>query len=200
MVRTEDAEYSRCLRQRSTTWWKRLLPVQYPYRRLAQQVFPVGKVLDVGCGYGRLLSALPTGSVGVDHNAALVATARASGLDACLPEQFRERFDLRAPVFDGLVCAHVVEHMDRESAIGMLRSYLPSVKPGSPCMIVTPQARGFAADPTHVQHYGMRDLESLAEELGLRVTSCLSYPFPRIAGRVFPYNENVLLAVTPASA
>ncbi|MCA1654930.1 MAG: hypothetical protein LC635_00340 [Pseudonocardiaceae bacterium] len=41
------------------------------------------------------------------------------------------------------------------------------------------------------------DLDGLADvatRLGLAVTRRMSFPFPRIAGKVFPYNEFVLVA------
>lgn len=198
-MKTDDAAYSLLLQDRSAAWWKRILPVQYPYSRFARQTFPKGKVLDVGCGYGRILRALPPGSVGVDHNPDLIAVGLAAGFDVCLPDQFVERFGGGVPLFDGLVCAHVLEHMERPAALKMLRQYIAAVRPGRVCMLVTPQARGFAADPTHVLDYTLSELAELAEELDLVVRQRLSYPFPQVFGKFFTYNENIVLAATKLS-
>ena len=66
---------------RSGVWWKRLLNVQAPYQwNLRRQ--HLGRTLDIGCGIGRNLPSLPPGSLGVDHNATSIATARARGLHA----------------------------------------------------------------------------------------------------------------------
>jgi hypothetical protein len=41
-------------------------------------------------------------------------------------------------------------------------------------------------------------MADLARRVGLEVEKNYSFPFPRIAGRVFPYNEFCLVARKPA--
>jgi len=195
-LKTEDASYSSHLQSRSSSWWKRLLPVQYPYQRLVRRYFPSGRILDVGCGYGRLLEALPAGSVGVDHNPSLVLAGRNRGLDIVDSSGFEERFGCGQP-FDGLLCAHVVEHLEPAQATQILQGYLMRVRPGSSCMLITPQMLGYRADPTHVHYYDLQALASFAAGLGLEISHALSYPFPAFAGTLFTYNENVVVARKP---
>jgi 2-polyprenyl-3-methyl-5-hydroxy-6-metoxy-1,4-benzoquinol methylase len=197
ILKTDESSYSSHLQSRSSTWWKRLLPVQYPYRRLVRQVFRQGPVLDVGCGFGRLLQALPAGSVGVDHNPDLIAAGLAHGLDIVDADGFSRRFGGSDQPFRGLLCAHVIEHLEPEQALRILGGYLRKVKPGGTVMLVTPQACGYRTDPTHVHYYDATALEAFAVELGLQVDRNLSYPLHPAAGRFFAYNENVILARLP---
>jgi hypothetical protein len=42
------------------------------------------------------------------------------------------------------------------------------------------------------------DLTGMLEEVGLRVRRVSSFPLPRVAGKVFAYNETVVLADRPS--
>ena len=185
---TDTPDYAERLRRKQTLWWKRLLHVQAPYHwNLRRQ--GLGRTLDVGCGIGRNLGVLPPGSVGVDHNAEAIVLARSMGYDAYTAEEFKAG-ELAVPgAFDGLLFAHVVEHMEREEALRVIREYLPFVRPGGRVFLVCPQERGYASDPTHVWFAQDSDLEVLVETLGLQLDRSFSFPFPRRAGRLFIYNE-----------
>ena len=193
---TDTADYAERLRRKQTLWWKRLLHVQAPYHwNLRRQ--ELGRTLDVGCGIGRNLGVLSPGSVGVDHNAASVALARAMGHDAYTVEEFTDG-ELSVPgAFDGLLVAHVVEHMERQQALQLLRDYLPFVRPGGRVFLVCPQERGYASDPTHIWFAKGSDLGGLVETLGLKVERSFSFPFPRKAGKLFIYNEFCVTARVP---
>ena len=193
---TESPDYAERLRRKQTLWWKRLLHVQAPYHwNLRRQ--GLGRTLDVGCGIGRNLSVLPPASVGVDHNPEMVALARSMGYEAHTVGEFLDS-ELAAPgAFEGLLVAHVVEHMQRDQALQLLRDYLPFVRPGGRVFLVCPQERGYASDPTHVWFAKDRDLEELVQTLGLVLERTFSFPFPRMAGRLFIYNEFCVTARVP---
>ena len=193
---TDTSAYAERLRRKQTLWWKRLLHVQAPYHwNLRRQ--GLGRTLDIGCGIGRNLGVLPAGSVGVDHNAEMVALARSMGFDARTVEDFKNG-QLAVPgAFDGLLLAHVVEHMDREQALKLLRDYLPFVRPGGRVFLVCPQERGYASDSTHVWFAQDSDLEELVRKLGLELERSFSFPFPRPMGRLFIYNEFCVTARVP---
>lgn len=193
---TDTSAYAERLRRKQTLWWKRLLHVQAPYHwNLRRQ--GLGRTLDIGCGIGRNLGVLPAGSVGVDHNAEMVALARSMGFDARTVEDFKNS-QLAVPgAFDGLLLAHVVEHMDREQALKLLRDYLPFVRPGGRVFLVCPQDRGYASDSTHVWFAQDSDLEELVRKLGLELERSFSFPFPRQMGRLFIYNEFCVTARVP---
>jgi SAM-dependent methyltransferase len=194
---TQAAAYAARLQAKQGVWWKRLLPVQAPYQwNLRRQA--LGRTIEVGCGIGRNLRTLPPGSVGIDHNAEAVALARATGALAMTPAAFSASELARPATFDGMLLAHVIEHMERDEAEALLRQYLPYLRPGAKVFLLCPQERGFASDPTHVRFTTGRDLVELARSVGLLADEPYSFPFPRWAGRAFVYNEFCLLARLPA--
>lgn len=181
----------------SDVWWKRALHVQAPYRAHVRRL-RLGRAVDVGCGIGRNLGVLAPGSVGVDHNPWSVEVARRAGLDARTVDEFFADERLSAPgTYDGLLAAHLVEHLAPGDALAVLGRYVPLLRPGGRVALVTPQERGHASDPTHVTFADHAFLGELAHALGLVVERTYSFPFPRPAGRVFVYNEFVLVASVP---
>ncbi len=196
MKDTRSEAYAERLKSRSGARWKRILDVQAPYRwHLRRQ--RLGRTLDIGCGIGRNLVTLDPGSVGVDHNEASVAEARRRGLDAMTTQEW-ERSDRRVPEsFDSLLLSHVVEHMDEATAKKLMADYLPYLKPGGSVLFVCPQERGYASDETHVWFVDGDALEQLSRDVGLVPSRAISFPFPRIVGRVFTHNEFRVLATKP---
>ena len=169
--------------------------MQRPYRWNLRRLDP-GYTLDLGCGIGRNLQHLEGNGIGIDHNAHLVATARERGLRAYTPDEFAASGDARPDSFDSLLCSHVLEHMSREAAIDLVRSYLPFVKPGGNVILITPQERGFRSDPTHSTFLDFDAIDDMIGRLDLDKVSARSFPLPRAAGRVFTYNEFVVVART----
>jgi SAM-dependent methyltransferase len=189
---TAEAGYADRLETLSGARWKQVLDVQRPYRwnvrRLAQ-----GRTLDVGCGLGRNLQALPD-AVGVDHNEHSIAIARQRGLTAWSTQEWPTCPDAVPASFDTMLVAHVLEHLDAAEALEVVRSYLPFLRDRARLVLICPQERGYATDPTHVRFVDDAALEATAHDLGFVPQRRLSFPFPRFAGRAFPYNEFVLVA------
>jgi SAM-dependent methyltransferase len=190
---TAGADYTDRLRRHGTARWKRWLNVQAPYRWNVRRL-RLGRTLDVGCGIGRNLHHLDGNGVGVDHNATSVAHCRAQGLTAYTVEEFLASADARPGAFDSMLAAHLVEHLPPDTAREVLASYLPFVAPGGRVVLVTPQERGYASDPTHVWFVGFDEAAALCADLGLAVERSYSFPFGRRAGRLFTYNEFVVVA------
>ncbi|MEJ3651981.1 class I SAM-dependent methyltransferase [Actinomycetes bacterium KLBMP 9759] len=190
---TDAPDYAERLQTLEQARWKQLLDVQAPYRWNIRRL-ELGRTLDVGCGLGRNLAHLGGEGVGVDHNAASVAIARERGLEAYTTEEFMKRSVAEHGSFDSMLAAHLVEHMSESDAIGVLKSYLPYVRQGGKVVIITPQEKGYTTDATHVRFCGFPEVAALCEAVGLRVVRQYSFPFPRAAGKVFPYNEFVTLA------
>jgi SAM-dependent methyltransferase len=189
--------YARRLLADETRLWKRVLRVQAPYRRYLRRL-RLGFVLDVGCGVGRNLLHLGGrgAAVGVDVDPEAVALARGRGLEAYTPEELAASPHGARGRFDSLLCAHVVEHMRFDEAAALLRRHLPSVRPGGRAVIITPQAAGFRADPTHVEAYDAPALRRLAAAVDLEPLVLESFPLPPAAGAVFRHNEWILVAAT----
>lgn len=194
---TAGAAYTERLTRLQGVWWKRLLPVQAPYRWNLRRLLGGRQVVDVGCGIGRNLAHLDAGSVGVDPNEHSVQVCRDRGLTAFTVDGFLASEHARADRFDGLLCWAVLEHLPEGSASSVLATYLPFLAPDARVMLDVPQPAGFAADPTHTVYFDQAALRRLCDELGLVVERQWSFPFPELAGRWFPYNEFVTVARTP---
>ena len=195
---TEVSGYTNRLVNLERAGLKRLLPTQAPYRWNLKRL-RLGRVLDVGCGIGRNLLHCESGSVGVDHNEHSVNIANTRGLVAYTSEDFLESKDAVPGAFDSLLCAHVLEHVDTGTAATILTSYLPFIRPGGTVVLITPQEAGYRTDATHVRFVDFKGLRGHAADAGIQVRRTYSFPFPRAVGRVFPYNEFVLVADVPGT-
>lgn len=195
---THSSWYAERLQSKQNKSWKRLLRAQAPYQwNLRRQ--QLGRTLDIGCGIGRNLVTLAPGSLGVDHNPDSVSRASNQGLRAVTDTEFF-RSPPKAESFDGILLAHVIEHMTHDDAINLLRRYLPFLRPGGKVFMICPQERGYASDPTHVAWTTGDDLIKIARALELEPREARSFPLPRRLGRLFTYNEFNLLAFKPRAA
>lgn len=191
-MQTDDSSYAERLKTLQFARWKQLLHVQAPYQaNLRRQ--RLGRTLDVGCGIGRNLGVLDANSVGVDHNPTSIGLAREAGYTAYTVEEF-EAAALAHESFDGLLFAHVLEHMPMADGVALVNSYLPYLKHGGRVLLICPQERGFASDDTHVEFMDEVKLRGVCDQVGLVPGSVRSFPLPRMAGKLFTYNEFNLLA------
>jgi hypothetical protein len=62
-------------------------------------------------------------------------------------------------------------------------------------ILITPQERGFASDPTHVEFVDFAALREVTVAIELRPLRSFSFPFPRALGRLFIYNEFVSVSL-----
>ncbi|MEP7333705.1 MAG: class I SAM-dependent methyltransferase [Terracoccus sp.] len=194
---TQDSSYAERLQKKQGVWWKQILPVQLPYRlNLKRQ--KLGRTLDIGCGIGRNLAALPAGSLGVDHNGLAIEMARRDGLQAMTVEEFEGSEQAREGSFDGFLVAHVLEHMTEAEGRDLLTSYLPYLRPGGSVFVVCPQEVGYRSDPTHVSFTTDADISRICRDVGLTPVKAYSFPFPRPVGKLFIYNEFCVLATKAA--
>ena len=154
----------------------------------------LGRTLDVGCGVGRNLENLDGSGVGVDHNADAVASCRARGFVAYTTEEFAASEDA-ATEFDALLFAHVLEHMPSAEATA-LGSFVSAVRPSARQGGVHHAAGArlpVRLDARRSSWISMRS-SAIASECDLSVVRRRSFPFPRPVGRVFTYNEFVVVA------
>ena len=193
---TAGTAYAQRLQRLEGAWWKRMLDVQAPYRWNIHRL-QLGRTLDVGCGLGRNLVHLAGDGVGVDHNPDSVAVARSRGLTAYTPAEFRSSPYARPGAFESMLLAHVLEHMPAEDGVNLIIEYLFYVRSGGRVVTQTPQERGSPSDPTHVRFVDFDAVERMCVSLGVVVQRRYSFPFPRWAGKVFAYNEFVVVAQKP---
>lgn len=193
---TRGEDYAKRLHDKETARWKQLLNVQAPYRWNLRR-HELGRTLDVGCGIGRNLETLGEGSLGIDHNPTSIKIARERGLNALTVEEWAASALRVAESFDGMLLAHVIEHMPPEMGEQVVRDYLPYLRPGGKVLFICPQERGYASDPTHVRWTTGEDLMDLSTALGLRPAKWRSFPLPRFTGKAFIYNEFNVVATKP---
>jgi len=149
------------------------------YQRHYAAWFPAGgRVLDVGCGEGVFLEHLKASGLettGVDSSPDDVAAARARGIDVVQEDALT--FLARSPrAFEGIFCAHVIEHLPTDAAVRLIEHMRDALTPGGRAIVITPDPRDleviterFWLDLTHVRPYPEVLLVALFRELGFRV-------------------------------
>lgn len=191
---TSSDQYALRLTTLQEARWKQLLGVQLPYRWNVRRLFAErARILDVGCGVGRNLAHLGRG-VGVDHNTASIEVAREHGLRAWTTQEWPDCPDAVPESYDGLLLAHVLEHLDTEAADEVVRSYLPYLTSSARLVVICPQERGYASDETHVRFVDTGTMARSARAWGFTPVRHFSFPLPRAAGPYFVYNELVVVA------
>jgi 2-polyprenyl-3-methyl-5-hydroxy-6-metoxy-1,4-benzoquinol methylase len=191
---TRGEDYADRLASLQGRRWKSLLGVQLPYRWNVRRLLAGrARVLDVGCGVGRNLAHLGRG-VGVDHNAAAVATARAAGQRAWTTAEWPDCPDAIPGHYDGMLLAHVLEHLDGPTADDVVASYLPYLTANARLVLICPQERGYATDDTHVRFLDIDAMSAAAQSWGFTPARGFSFPLPHLAGKSFTYNEFVVVA------
>lgn len=187
-----NLRYTKTLEQEQLPRWKQLF-AQAPYRWLLKRLH-LGFTLEIGCGIGRNLVHLKDSAVGIDNNVYSVQAAKSRGLTAFTPNEFSSS-PLNVPQrFDSILLSHVAEHMTQSEAAQLINKYVYLLKRGGKLIIITPQEAGFRRDRTHVEFMDFTKIRKVAHDCGLSVLKEYSFPFPRIFGRFFAYNEFVSLS------
>lgn len=137
---------------------------------------PIGRVMDVGCGNGRMLAVakrLGWTVRGLEIDPAAVRVARGRGLDVV--EGSYSRLDEFAGQFDCVICSHVIEHVYEPR--DMLARIARALKEGGTLLLSAPNAsslvrlhfgnywRGLEA-PRHLAIPSARALEALVVASG----------------------------------
>lgn len=187
---TDKENYTNSLITRQSKWWKKLLNVQYPYKKNINSLQP-GFVLDIGCGVGRNLLHLGGNGVGIDHNPTSVEICTAQGLKAYTNTDFEQTSYNKPGTFDSILLAHVAEHMTQENTLGLLARYQYLLKSNGKIIVITPQEAGFKSDDTHVEFMDFEKVKKVFDGLQCHTLKQYSFPFPRFVGRFFKYNEFV---------
>ena len=150
------------------------------YRHVTELIAGEGRVLDVGCGSSRIVSALPRGSVALDLSASKLRYSRRFGHPLVRASGCSLPFSNAA--FPCVLSSQVIEHLPRECPI--LDEMCRVLAPGGRLVLGTPDydrwewvwierayaraAPGAYADE-HITHYTRRELVQTLEARGLRL-------------------------------
>jgi len=136
-------------------------------------------VLDIGCGRGiflQILMAAGIDAIGLDHSDEAVASCREKGFQVHCEDAhiYLTRNEQR---FGGIFCSQVIEHLDYEDALALLKLCHAALRPDGVLLLVTPNpldlsiiSEIFWLDPTHVRPYPGALLKSMLESVGLQPT------------------------------
>jgi 2-polyprenyl-3-methyl-5-hydroxy-6-metoxy-1,4-benzoquinol methylase len=138
-----------------------------------------GRLLDVGCGNGKLLESaerLGWRAQGLEIDPTAVAAARARGLDVL--EGSYERLTEFEGALDCIICSHVLEHV--HEPLDLLSKLAAALTPGGTLLLASPNAtsivrrlfgndwRGLEA-PRHLSIPSMKQLENCLRDVGFSV-------------------------------
>jgi SAM-dependent methyltransferase len=193
MKSTETRAYKDRLFRLQKKSWKKRLKIQKFYARQVLLLEP-GRVLEVGCGIGRLLEHLPD-ALGIDHNVHSVELARELGFKAFTELDFKNSEFNVVESFDSILLAHVVEHLTFQESVDLISNYLPLLKTDGKLIIICPQESGYKSDKTHITFSGFSEIRDICEILDFKVQIEKSFPFPRFMGHFFRFNEFVVMAL-----
>lgn len=191
MKDTKGKEYATRLTRLSGASWKKTLDVQRPYRKNIQKL-QLGRTLEIGCGIGRLLENLPENSLGIDHNEHSINIAKSKGYSAVTTDEFKGNLREYTKVrFDSMLLAHVLEHMTTAEGTAIIKEYLPYID--GKVVVICPQEKGFKSDETHINFLKHADIETILRDCGLKIVKSYSFPFPASVGKIFTYNETIVV-------
>ena len=133
-------------------------------------------VLDVGCGRGEVLAALAErgiDGIGVDLDAAMVAEAKSTGVDARQGDALAFLADAPPASFGAVVAIQVVEHLSLDALLALVELSFSRLRPGGRLIFETPNpaslivlGNSYLLDPTHVRPLHPSLLSFLVERAG----------------------------------
>lgn len=118
-----------------------------------------GKVLDIGCGIGDMLS-YRSNSVGLDVNPLNVDFCQKRKLNAYLMKPNIIPFDDKT--FDSVLLDNVLEHIETPSLL--FEEIRRVLKPDGLVLIGVPGEKGFRSDDDHKVFYDEKKLQALAKK------------------------------------
>lgn len=135
------------------------------------------RVMDLGCAQGAFLTLLKRAgieAVGVELDPDLAADARARGLDVICDDaiQTLKTTDDR---FDGVLCSHVIEHLNYETVIDLIENARRLLVAGGRIVLVTPNPEslssrvGFWRTLDHVRPYYRDTLRGILQHYGFEI-------------------------------
>ena len=128
------------------------------------------KIVDIGCGFGRLLKPLKDKgflqSIGVEINAKTVAANNKNGLSTMTPQDFKKTTDK----FDLMLMFHIIEHFNYNDCLKFIDDNLGRVKTGGYLIIASPLLTPwFYNDMDHIKPYNPWAIQMVFENKNAQV-------------------------------
>lgn len=130
-----------------------------------------GKVLDIGCGIGDMLS-YRRNTVGLDVNPLNVDFCKKRKLNAYLMKPNMIPFDDKT--FDSVLLDNVLEHIERPSLL--FKEIKRVLKTNGIILIGVPGQKGFSSDDDHKIFYDEKKLQALAQKNNFNVNQFFYTP------------------------
>jgi SAM-dependent methyltransferase len=130
-----------------------------------------GKVLDIGCGIGDMLS-YRRNTVGLDVNPLNVDFCRKRQLEAYVMKP--DVIPFKDKTFDSVLLDNVLEHIDKPSLL--FKEIRRVLKPDGILLIGVPGIRGYKSDDDHKVFYDEKKLHALAKKNHFNVNHFLYMP------------------------
>ncbi len=147
-------------------------------RELAQFFIQCRDVLDIGCGRGEFLELAAEhgiGARGVDVDEDMILHCQRKGLKAERAEAASYLSSLPAKSLDGIMAAHVLEHMDPVEVLRLLKLAYERLKFGTSLVVETVNplclnalGTSFYLDPTHARPIHPEMLRFMLQAVGFR--------------------------------
>ena len=144
-----------------------------------------GLILDIGCGKGKFLqlcSGNGLTALGIDCSEERVEYCRRENLDVRCADAFSYLSDTDK-VFDGMMCSHVIEHLEPEEFLGLTKLVSERLNDAGIFVIVTPNPRSLRAhldqfwkDISHRRFYDIESVCYLLEQSGFEIVEADSFP------------------------
>jgi SAM-dependent methyltransferase len=184
-----DAYWRHCVDPDGNTRDRRKERKQYLRDQQAEvawlQSLQPGRALDIGCGFGWLLSSLPDGWTCVGVEPSEYAAEIASDVAVVMVEQFSDDM-FEARQFDLVICHHVIEHLSRPcEAMGEInritkrgaRLLMATPDFASPCAVRFGKNYRMLHDATHCSLFTNESMHRFLRDFGWRIDR-VAYPFP----------------------
>ena len=133
-----------------------------------------GRVLEVGCASGYLLSRInlePESLYGVDitPGGVKIANSWVKGGNFCLADA--RNIPYKSNTFDYLICTEVLEHIEGDEA---MKECYRVLKPGGMAFITVPNGKGVAGQGyflAHIRAFTLESITKLLKERGFEIVS-----------------------------
>lgn len=103
------------------------------------------KILDFGCGFGRLSIALKNSGFnnieGADISSETIKYCSDRGIDCHNLEEEKDFFEKHVCTYDYVIMSHVLEHVPKEGMVELLKKIISIIKPDGKLILMVPNAQ-----------------------------------------------------------